>query len=155
MAAKEMKTILLSVFAAFVTTLITNLGIRVWQTQCVVWYYDAQRKAYTEQQAKRAQEERERQEFLRTNKPAGQYVSSNITIVNFDGSSWTNVAYTTNAYYIWWKDVRQPQFQPGDKELGFRADGTVVFRTPPELLPTNTLPELRAKVYRGLTNLVH
>lgn len=161
-----MKTILFAIFAAFVTTLLTNIGVRAWQTRNVVWQYDAQRKAYADQQAKAAREEADRQAWLRTNKPM-MVITTNcltatmITNANVAMTISNNYICTTNYYYTtWfavgnWMQYRAPEFHAGDKEFGFRSDGVMVFRIPPELKPTNTIQELKAKAYRGMTNLVH
>lgn len=107
----------------------------------VRWQYDEARA----EQRRRDAEEKERQraaaEYARTNKPMP--ITSDGSIIFFDTTTVTNITWTGGGSI--WFGAYVPTFDAGDIELGFRLDGMVLFRTPPEAprpKVTNTVPIL-------------
>lgn len=113
----------------------------------VRWQYDEARA----EQRRRDAEEKERQraaaEYARTNKPvltiSGSPITDYNSIIFFDTSAVTNITWTGSGSI--WSGAYVPTFDAGDIELGFRLDGVVLFRTPPEAprpKVTNNVPIL-------------
>lgn len=134
----------------------------------VVWQWDAARaeaaaekrrqaeaaRAAAALEAKRKKVEKERPGW--TVDWNGNVVKNSATLVtNQDGTVWF---LATNSGVFWvngWSSYYQqvPTFRPGDIEWGYRADGMMCWRTPPELPQDTFWTRAWDKAKKGIHNV--
>lgn len=170
-----MKRIILTNFAcALVAVLVYSLLPSGIGRRSVVWQYDAWRARYAAEvkadeerkvaeakaeitrKAERAKWEKEHPGGnLLTDETGGPiYFSSGITATNSiaidwvisNNSFWQPVRYATIGPNIIYTEIGKPEFEPGTLELGYRSDGIVLYRKPPELVEAERAEELKKKV---------
>lgn len=132
---------------AFVSAVV-SVSVCCWFTAArhtlpIRWTYDEARAEKKRRDAAEAERQRAAAEYARTNKPVIQ-VAGDLSILVWDA---TNIVWSTSGSLsfvdLWPSSL--PIFDEQSIELGYRLDGVVVFRTPPEAPKpklTNDLPIL-------------
>lgn len=160
---------------SLITTLLFNAALALHAGHAVVWQYDAWRAKYAAEQERQRCEAWILAEFTRTNKPIVCRVVAGDGIMCYTNISIVNSYITIATNGLWWGSWSSPNtvgrlfnpsrgdaehlptFEKGDLELGYRPDGVVVFRTPPELGGFKSWEALRDDVTRlgrqALTNI--
>lgn len=134
-----MREFLVPAFVSAVVSVSVCIGFSAARRELPVrWTYDEARAEKKRRDAAEAERQRAAAEFARTNKPVtitGDPITiSDSGVMFWTGATMTNIVWNTGASITFsdWSDSWLPTFDEHSIELGYRLDGVVVFRTPPE-----------------------
>jgi hypothetical protein len=140
-----MKNIFLTAIIAITATIGTYGFLN--SHHAVKWQYDPWRARWAEECRKEEERKAAQAKWQREHPNGVQVIMGN--------GVWSTV--TAGTIFIGslnsWGGSGKPEFEPGSVELGYRSDGLVVYRTPPELLEKERQQKLDA-ITKAMINIL-